>query len=134
MTTPPGPAQHATTADALLRELDGTTFIVIDFEALTPTGRSPVPVEVAAITLACRDGELAETARFTELMKPPADVPVTGEFTRITAITATNASTNTTIAAIRSCCIPVDSIPRLFASAATCGDDSSCAFGTCVPV
>jgi len=45
VTPPPGPAQHATpangqAADAVLRELDGTTFIVIDFEALTPAGRT----------------------------------------------------------------------------------------------
>lgn len=75
-------------ADSLLRELDGTTFIVIDFEALTPAGRPPEPVEVAAIALACRGGQLTETSRFTKLMRPPADVPVTAEFTRITAITA----------------------------------------------
>ena len=25
----------------------GTTFVVIDFETLTPTGQSPVPIEVA---------------------------------------------------------------------------------------
>lgn len=75
-------------ADALLRELDGTTFIVIDFEALTPAGRSPERVEVAAIALACRGGQLTETARFAELMRPPAGVAVAGEFTRITAITA----------------------------------------------
>ena len=93
MTPPPGPAQPPTPASrqpaaALLRELDGTTFIVIDFEGLTPAGRPPEPVEVAAIALACRGGQLTETGRFTELMRPPADVPVTGEFTRITAITA----------------------------------------------
>ena len=61
MTRPPEPPQDALTpaaqaADALLRDLDGTTFIVIDFEALTPAGRSPEPVEVAAIALACHDG------------------------------------------------------------------------------
>ena len=93
MTPPPRPAQPATPttrqlAGALLRELDGTTFIVIDFEGLTPAGRPQEPVEVAAIALACRGGQLTETGRFSELMRPPADVPVTGEFTRITAITA----------------------------------------------
>jgi hypothetical protein len=45
-------------------------------------------VEVAAIALACRGGQLTETGRFTELMRPPADAPVTGEFTWLTAITA----------------------------------------------
>ena len=93
MTPPPEPAQDAaatggTAAAALLRDLDGITFIVIDFEALTPAGRSPEPVEVAAIAVACCDGKLAETTRFTELMRPPAGVPVAAEFTRITAITA----------------------------------------------
>ena len=93
MTPPPEPAQDAAAtggpaAGALLRELDGITFIVIDFEALTPARRPLEPVEVAAIAVACRDGKLAETARFTELMRPPAGVPVTAEFTRITTITA----------------------------------------------
>ena len=70
------------------RFITNRPFIVIDFEGLTPAGRPPEPVEVAAIALACRGGQLTETGRFTELMRPPADVPVTGEFTRITAITA----------------------------------------------
>lgn len=55
-----------------------TRLVVIDFESLTPAGRPPVPVEVAAITLRCQpDGTLAELDRFTSLMRPPADVPVT---------------------------------------------------------
>jgi len=88
----PASAQYVTSAnrqpaDALLYELSGATFIVIDFEGLTPAGRPPEPVEVAAIALACRGGQLAESGRFTELMRPPVGVPVTGEFTRITAIT-----------------------------------------------
>jgi hypothetical protein len=45
-------------------------------------------VKVAAIALACQGRQLTETGRFTELMRPYAGVPVTGEFTRITAITA----------------------------------------------
>ncbi|MGH3922922.1 MAG: 3'-5' exonuclease [Pseudonocardiaceae bacterium] len=55
-----------------------TRFLVIDFEALTPAGRAPEPVEVAAIMLECAaSGELAKTTRFESLMRPPAEVPVT---------------------------------------------------------
>lgn len=50
---------------------------VIDFEALTPAGRPHVPVEVAAVMLACQAGRLVEVDRFTSLMRPPDDVPVT---------------------------------------------------------
>jgi DNA polymerase-3 subunit epsilon len=55
-----------------------TRFLVIDFETLTPAGRPPEPIEVAAIMLECSAaGELVETARFESLMRPPRDVPVT---------------------------------------------------------
>jgi DNA polymerase-3 subunit epsilon len=55
-----------------------TRLVVIDFEGLTPAGRSPVPVEVAAITLLCQpDGNLHEVGRFESLMSPPADIPIT---------------------------------------------------------
>jgi len=56
----------------------GATYVVIDFESLTPAGRPPVPVEVAAIagrlTATCG---WEETGRFQSLMCPPDDVPVT---------------------------------------------------------
>ncbi|WP_208797922.1 PolC-type DNA polymerase III [Microbispora triticiradicis] len=64
------------------------TFVVIDFEGLTPAGRSPVPIEVAAVALVPKDGELQETWRFESLIRPPADVPVTAFDTRQTGITA----------------------------------------------
>jgi len=55
-----------------------TRFLVIDFETLTPAGRPPEPVEVAAIMIECSAaGELVETARFESLMRPPHDVPMT---------------------------------------------------------
>ncbi|WP_328604517.1 3'-5' exonuclease [Amycolatopsis sp. NBC_00345] len=55
-----------------------TRFVVIDFEGLTPVGRAPVPVEVAAVTVVCRgDGTLEELGQFGSLMKPPAGVAVT---------------------------------------------------------
>jgi DNA polymerase-3 subunit epsilon len=55
-----------------------TRFVVIDFEGLTPAGRLPVPIEVAAVT-----AMLSPTGKFTELdcyeslMAPPPDVPIT---------------------------------------------------------
>lgn len=53
------------------------TFVVIDFEALTPAGRPAEPTEVAAMALVVRDGKLVEDGRFESLIRPPADVPVT---------------------------------------------------------
>jgi DNA polymerase-3 subunit epsilon len=75
-------------ATALLDRLVATVFIVIDFEALTPAGRPAEPVEVAAIALGVRDGQLTEQARLGELIRPPDDVPVTARDQRITGITA----------------------------------------------
>jgi DNA polymerase-3 subunit epsilon len=53
------------------------TFLVIDFETLTPAGRRPEPIEVAAAAAQTRDGMLAEVDRFHALIRPPADVPLT---------------------------------------------------------
>jgi DNA polymerase III subunit epsilon len=65
-----------------------TRFVVIDFEGLTQAGRSPEPIEVAAVTLLCRpDGTLDELDRFDSLMRPPPDVPVTA-WDQSTGITA----------------------------------------------
>ncbi len=57
--------------------LCGTTFVVIDFEALTPAGRPAEPTEVAAIALVVRDGHLVEDGRFESLIQPPPEVPIT---------------------------------------------------------
>ncbi len=87
----PSSAAHekdAGAAVALLARLAPVTFIVIDFEALTPAGRPAEPTEIAAITLACQDGQLAERTRFGELIRPPAEVPVTAFDQRVTGITA----------------------------------------------
>ena len=54
-----------------------TTFHVIDFETTTPRGYRPEPIEVGVISLRIHGGQLIETARFTELMKPPPHAPVT---------------------------------------------------------
>lgn len=51
--------------------------MVIDFEALTPKGRPAEPVEVAAVAGSFRGGQWAESGRFSSLIRPPDDVPVT---------------------------------------------------------
>lgn len=64
------------------------TWIVIDFEALTPAGRSPEPIEVAAIAgRFTAEGEWTETDRFHSLMRPPEDIPVTSFARAQTGIT-----------------------------------------------
>ncbi len=62
--------------DTLVRKLR-CTFVVIDFEALTPAGRPAEPTEVAAVALVVRNGQLVEDGRFESLIRPPDDVPVT---------------------------------------------------------
>jgi DNA polymerase III epsilon subunit-like protein len=65
------------------------TYVVIDFESLTPAGRPPVPVEVAAIAGRFTPaGDWEETGRFQSLMRPPDDVPVTGFDQAQTGLTA----------------------------------------------
>ncbi|MEU8658336.1 3'-5' exonuclease [Actinoplanes philippinensis] len=64
-----------------------TTFVVIDFEATTPTGSPAQPVEVAVLALRY-DGEWRETGRGTSLIRPPAFAPVTPAFTAQTGLTA----------------------------------------------
>jgi DNA polymerase-3 subunit epsilon len=61
---------------------------VIDFEALTPRGRPMEPIEVAALALRHVDGHWREQARFSALIRPPDDVPVTTRSTALTGITA----------------------------------------------
>ncbi|MEV8100198.1 3'-5' exonuclease [Streptomyces sp. TLI_235] len=65
-----------------------TTFVVIDFEGLTPAGRPAEPIEVAALALRADGGQLVEVGRFESLIRPPADVPVTAFDTAQTGITA----------------------------------------------
>lgn len=66
-----------------------TTYVVIDFEGLTPAGRSPVPIEVAAgAGRFDLDGQWVQQWEFDALMRPPADVPVTRFDVEQTGITA----------------------------------------------
>ncbi|MEV4830602.1 3'-5' exonuclease [Micromonospora sp. NPDC049257] len=65
-----------------------TTFVVIDFEATTPTGYPAQPVEVAALALRYRDSAWTAVGRSTSLIRPPAFAPVTPAFTDQTGLTA----------------------------------------------
>jgi DNA polymerase-3 subunit epsilon len=69
-------------------EFQATCFVVIDFEATTPTGHRPEPVDVAALALRLHAGQLVETSRFTGLMHPPQHAPLTRFDTEQTGITA----------------------------------------------
>ncbi|MFI9210297.1 PolC-type DNA polymerase III [Streptomyces sp. NPDC053253] len=76
--------------DALMNDprFASTTIAVIDFEGLTPAGRPAEPIEVAVLTLRPEAGRLVETGRFEELIRPPADVPVTAMDVQLKGITA----------------------------------------------
>ncbi|TDD31227.1 3'-5' exonuclease [Actinomadura sp. KC06] len=70
------------------RAFPQTTFVVIDFETLTPAGRPAEPIEVAAVAGRFEEGGWQESGRFESLMRPPADVPVTSLDTAQTGITS----------------------------------------------
>jgi DNA polymerase-3 subunit epsilon len=63
------------------------TFVVIDFEGLTPKGRPAEPIEVAAVAGSFHGGQWAESGRFSSLIRPPDDVPVTPFDTAQTGLT-----------------------------------------------
>jgi DNA polymerase-3 subunit epsilon len=65
-----------------------TTFVVIDFEATTPTGYPAQPVEVAARAIRHQDGRWATVGRSASLIRPPGFAPVTPAFTAQTGLTA----------------------------------------------
>jgi DNA polymerase-3 subunit epsilon len=73
------------TDDAAFR---ATTFVVIDFEATTPTGYPSQPIEVAVLALRYGDGGWKETGRGTSLIRPPEFAPVTPADTAQTGLTA----------------------------------------------
>ncbi|MEV4173316.1 3'-5' exonuclease [Nonomuraea sp. NPDC049709] len=64
------------------------TYLVIDFEGLTPAGRPAVPVEVAVLALRVAADGLAESWRFESLIAPPPGMAVTSYDMRLTGITA----------------------------------------------
>ncbi|MGC4856858.1 3'-5' exonuclease [Micromonospora sp. DT4] len=69
-------------------EFLATTFVIIDFEATTPTGYPAQPVEVAALALRYQDADWTPVGRSTSLIRPPAFAPVTPAFTAQTGLTA----------------------------------------------
>ncbi|MEU6562617.1 3'-5' exonuclease [Nocardia nova] len=64
-----------------------TTFVVIDFEATTPTGHPAQPIEVAALAMRCRHGAWETVGRFESLIRPPDFAPVTPAVTAQTGLT-----------------------------------------------
>lgn len=64
-----------------------TRFVIIDFEGLTPAGRPPVPIEVAAVTVMLSPtGPVTELGCYESLMAPPPGVPIT-KFDQASGIT-----------------------------------------------
>jgi DNA polymerase-3 subunit epsilon len=64
-----------------------TTMVVLDFEATTPAGHPPQPIEVAALALHYAAGRWRETGRSTSLIRPPAFAPVTAATTALNGLT-----------------------------------------------
>ncbi|NKY96690.1 3'-5' exonuclease [Nocardiopsis alborubida] len=65
----------------------GTVWVVLDFEATTPAGRPPQPIEVAALALRYGSGRWREAGRSTSLIRPPAFAPVTAATTALNGLT-----------------------------------------------
>lgn len=64
-----------------------TIFLVVDFETVTPKGRPPEPLELAAMRLL--PGLVVDPAfQFSRLIRPPADAPLTVFDTQQTGIRA----------------------------------------------
>ncbi|WP_042428022.1 3'-5' exonuclease [Streptacidiphilus anmyonensis] len=68
--------------------LAATTLLVIDFEATTPAGHRPQPVEVAALAVRHVPGRGPQPTgwSYQTLIRPPAFAPVTSMMTRTTGI------------------------------------------------
>src|SRR5258707_15877696 len=63
------------------------TFVVVDFETVTPRGRPPEPLELAAVRLL--PGLVLDPAfQFSRLIRPPDDAPLTTFDTQQTGIGA----------------------------------------------
>jgi|SRR5581483_3906280 len=63
------------------------TFVVVDFETVTPKGRPPEPLELAAMRLL--PGLVVDPAfQFSQLIRPPVDAPLTAFDTQQTGIRA----------------------------------------------
>jgi len=65
-----------------------TTFVVIDFEATTPTGHHAQPIEVAALALRFTSSTCTPVGRYQSLIRPPAFAPITPADTAQTGLRA----------------------------------------------
>ena len=74
-------------SNSLLPLIVEMTFLVVDFETVTPKGRPPEPLELAAMRLG-PGLVLDPTFCFSELIRPPADAPLTAFDTQQTGIRA----------------------------------------------
>lgn len=64
-----------------------TTFVVIDFEATTPTGHPAQPIEVAALAALYQPGGWTTVGKYESLIRPPEFAPVTPDVTAQTGLT-----------------------------------------------
>ncbi|GAB3726890.1 3'-5' exonuclease [Nocardiopsis nanhaiensis] len=64
----------------------GTVWVVLDFEATTPAGHPPQPIEVAALALRYEADRWTEVGRRTSLIRPPAFAPVTAATTALNGL------------------------------------------------
>ncbi len=91
MTATPGPYDEESGGSVATLTQDpafrGTTFVIIDFEATTPTGYPAQPTEVAALALRYEENGWREVGRYTSLIRPPAFAPVTPADTAQTGLT-----------------------------------------------
>lgn len=66
------------------KTLKDTQFLVIDFETITPKGRSPEPIEVGIVRI--KENEIDRTAAVSWLIKPPEGLHLTSFDTAQTGI------------------------------------------------
>ncbi|HEX9358515.1 MAG TPA: 3'-5' exonuclease [Streptosporangiaceae bacterium] len=64
------------------------SYLVIDFEATTPAGHRPEPIEVAVLALRPNGARMAEAFRYEALIQPPEHAPISDFDARQTGITA----------------------------------------------
>lgn len=76
------------------------TFIVIDFETLTPASRAPEPTEVAAVALTPANRGLVESWRFERLIAPPDGLAPTPRDVAQTGITPAMLASATSAAVV----------------------------------
>jgi len=68
------------------KKIDEVSFLVVDFETVTPKGRPPEPIELAALTIK-KGLKLDESLSVEWLIQPPYGAPITRFDTAQTGIT-----------------------------------------------